>query len=93
MRDLQDMHLIVDGGGGPNNIANADAFNVAFIPDITSEGLKIIHSIIAALIIKTNGYTKNELINLKESLSENMSQQSGIALIDSIIKLIDDNPS
>ncbi|MBP7808820.1 MAG: hypothetical protein KA163_05975 [Bacteroidia bacterium] len=77
-----------DRAGGPGNIAEAGVFDSEFVPDITADGLVIINQILDALIVKTDGYIKDELNSIKDSLTGGMSQQSGIELIDSIIKLL-----
>ncbi len=75
-------------GGGPNNIADAGVFDREFVPNITAEGLRIANEILDSLITKINGETNEELINFKNSLTENMDQLRGVALIDAIIILL-----
>lgn len=76
--------------GGPNNVAQQSVYNSLFVPNTTAQGLLVLNQIVDALIEKSNENAKNEFIELKKSLSEEMKQRTAFDLIDYIVKIINE---
>ena len=74
--------------GGPGGIAHQNFYNFNFVPEINKEGVQSLHLILNALIDKSSGQIADEFLTLKESLSEEMKQRTGIDLINYIIEIL-----
>jgi hypothetical protein len=76
--------------GGPNGIAHQEFYN-NFVLEITEEAKEAIKQILLALINRTSGDVKEHLHQIMESLTVRMSQETGIELIDYIIKICEED--
>ena len=75
-------------GGGPDGIAEASFYDSNIVGQVNSKGLKALYSIIDELIIKSDNKLKKELIEARDSLSENISYHKAGEFVDYIIKIL-----
>lgn len=73
--------------GDPEQRADAGIFDAHFVPDISEEAVEILHYLLDQLIIK-HPEKSEDFIALRESVDNNLEQQSSIALIDYITSII-----
>lgn len=72
--------------GGPDGIAHQEFYN-NFVPDLNPKAIDVLKKIIVALKSKVTRQAQTELDAILESLSQGMPQESGIELIDYVIKI------
>lgn len=78
--------------GGPDGIAHQEFYN-NFVPDLSPVAIEALKKIITALMAKVGSQAQNDLKAVLESLSSEMPQESGIELIDYVIKICEEDES
>lgn len=76
--------------GGPDNIAHQEFYN-NFVPELTPVAIDAMKKIVAALIGKLSPAAQADLRAVLNSLDGNMPQESGIELIDYVIKICEED--
>lgn len=76
--------------GGPDGIAHQEFYN-NFVPDVNIKAIDALKKIVIALLTKVSPPAKVELDQILRSLEGEMPQESGIALIDYVIKICEED--
>jgi hypothetical protein len=75
--------------GGPDGIAHQEFYN-NFVPDLNSKAINALKQILSALMEKVGRQAQSDLKTVLESLDNGMPQESGIELIDYVIKICEE---
>ncbi|WP_299244148.1 hypothetical protein [uncultured Aquimarina sp.] len=73
--------------GSNHKSARATVYDFDFVPKPNNDGVNILGEILDGLIFKESN--KEELVVIKESLKENISQRTAIGLINYLIKIVE----
>src|SRR5690606_32698882 len=76
--------------GGPDNIAHQEFYN-NFVPELNPIAIDAMKKIVAALIGKVNPAAQGDLMAVLDSLDGKMPQESGIELIDYVVKICEED--